>query len=66
MRVYRVLNIKDLRALLSYILIGELIKERLAKDKERYASFIKKQSLLLAFFRPWTGRLVFQGLSKGF
>jgi hypothetical protein len=41
MRVYRVLNIKDLRALLSYILIGELIKERLAKDKEKCANFIK-------------------------
>jgi hypothetical protein len=41
MRVYRVLNIKDLRALLSCILIRELVKERLAKDKERYISFIK-------------------------
>jgi hypothetical protein len=41
MRVYRVLNIKDLRALLSRILIGELVKERLVKDKEKCAGFIE-------------------------
>jgi hypothetical protein len=41
MRVYRVLNIKDLRALSLRTLIREPIKEKPARDKERYASFIK-------------------------
>jgi hypothetical protein len=36
-----VLNIKDLKALLSRILIRELVKEKLAKNKEKCASFIK-------------------------
>ena len=41
MRIYRVLNIKDLRVLSSRILIGEPVEERLVRDKERYISFIK-------------------------
>ena len=43
---------KNPRALLSSTLIREPVKERLAKDKKKYASFIKNQSPLLAFFRP--------------
>ena len=60
------LNIKDLRVLSLYILIRELVEERLARDKERYAGFIENQSLLLVFFYLWTRRLVFRGLSRGF
>ena len=44
------LNIKDLRVLLLYILIREPIEERPARDKERYAGSIENQSLLLVFF----------------
>ena len=41
MRIYYILNIKDLRILLLYILIREPIKERLVKDKEKYINSIK-------------------------
>ncbi len=66
MRIYCVLNIKDPRALLLRILIGEPIEERLARDRERCAGSIENWSPLLAFFRPWAGRLVFRGSSRGF
>jgi hypothetical protein len=66
MRIYYVLNIKDPRALLLYILMGEPAEERPARDKERCASSMENRSPLSAFFRPWAGRLVFRGSSRGF
>jgi hypothetical protein len=59
MCVYYVLNTKDLRALLSHILIGEPTEERPTKDKERCVGSIENQSLLLVFFCLWAKRLVF-------
>jgi hypothetical protein len=66
MRVYRVPNTKDLRALSSRTLIGEPVEERLARDRERCVGSMENRSPLLVFFRPWAGRLVFRGLSRGF
>jgi hypothetical protein len=51
MPVYYTLSPKNLRVLLCYILIREPVKERTARDRERRTSSIKKQGLLLAFFR---------------
>jgi hypothetical protein len=59
MLIYQLPPIDDLRALPSSILIGEPIEERLAKDRERSISAVADRRLLLAFFHPWTGSLVF-------
>jgi hypothetical protein len=66
MHVYHVPNIKDPRALLSYILMREPIEERLARDRKRYIGSIENRSLLLVFFCLWARHPVFRGLSKEF
>ncbi len=51
MPVYCTLSPKNSRVLPCYTLIGEPVKERTARDRERRASSIEKWGLLPAFFR---------------
>jgi hypothetical protein len=66
MYIYRVPNIKDPRALSSRTSMGEPAEERPARDRERCTGSIENRSPLPAFFRPWAGRPVFRGSSRGF
>ena len=59
MLIYQLLSIDDLRALLLSILVGESVKERLARDKESSISIITDQHLLPVFFCLWARSLVF-------
>ena len=51
MHVYRVLNIKDLRALSLSTLMGEPVEERLARDREGSVGAVEERCPLLAFSR---------------
>lgn len=59
MLLHYVLIVKDLKVLLRSVLIGKHVEEGSTRNRKRRVGSIEKQGLLLAFFCPWTGSLVF-------
>jgi len=65
MRIYRVLNIKDLRALSLSTLIGEPAEERPARDREGSIGAVEERCLLLVFFCSWARSTIFRVYTAG-